>query len=79
MRKRTTEKYTQYQNFFRSNFTKTSIMNAPVDGFKNFQNLKEELLNNVVSVKEASSVIGGSNNVHPDGNNSRGIGDIIPQ
>ncbi len=79
MRKYTTEKYTLYQNFFRSNFTKTSIMNAPIDGSKNFQNLKEELLNNVVSIKEASLVIGGSNNAPSDGNNSRGIGDIIPQ
>ncbi len=75
MRKYTTEKNTLYQNFLRTNFIKTSIMNTPNDGSKNFQNLKEELLSNVVSVKEASLVVGGNDSSA----NNRGVGDIIPQ
>ncbi len=80
MRKYTIERSTLYQNIFRSNFTKTSIMATQIDGSKNFQNLKEELLNSVVSKHEGALVIGGTDSSNSDNNNnSRGVGDIIPQ
>ena len=80
MRKYTIEKSSLYQNLLRSNFTNTSIMNAQIDGSKNFQNLKEELLSSVVSKHEGALVIGGTDSSNSDNNNnSRGVGDIIPQ
>ena len=80
MRRYTIEKNTFYQNFLSSNFTKTPIMNAQIDGSKNFQNLKEELLSSVVSKIEGSLIVGGSDSSNSDSNNNnRGVGDIIPQ